>query len=1016
MTRKARILALYLRRQLKIMRTNYRFVLFMAPFMVLGMFFALPPAGGWGKNPPAQTPKKPVFRSIETPWADSVLAQMTLREKIGQLFMVAAYSNKDQKHVAEIESLITNYGIGGLIFMQGTPHKQAVLTNHYQAQAKLPLLLSMDAEWGLGMRLDSVLFYPRQLALGASFDTALVYHFGREQARQLKAMGVHVSFSPVVDINSNAANPVIGNRSFGEDREQVTQLSLAYMRGLQDGGVLANAKHFPGHGDTDKDSHKTLPSVLHPRERLDSLELYPFQRMFDAGIGSVMVAHLNVPALDTTTGLPSTLSPAIVGKLLREEMGYDGLVFTDALNMAGVANSAKPGEAEYRALLAGNDVLLFAGDVPKALAYIEQAVADSILDEAVIDAHCYRILQTKEWCGAHRREPVQLDQLTATLSNEEARATQRKVIEGSLTVLRNDDVFPLRPSDRKVAIVTFTDKNNTYFADKLNADFEADRFVVAKNPDFKTSQVLEDSLSRYDLVIFSLGDANNSPSKNWGVTNQSVRIINAVNSKTTVIAALFTNGYALKQMRGIETVDGLILAWHDNQVVQERCAEVLLGFALAGGKLPVTCSPFFKINDGAPITATTRLRHTTPEYVGLSSATLDRIDSIAIKGIRAQAYPGCRILAVKDGNIIFDRSYGHLTYEQTTPVTRETVYDLASITKIVASTAALMHMQDQGLIDLDYNLCDYIDVPDTSSCYNMNLRMMLSHYAGLPAWIPFYTSTLNKSELRPDLYRSTPVAGYSTQVADGLYIKDSYTDSIHQRIVTTTLKPDQEYRYSDLGYYFVQRLVQSLTGKSIDAYVDSVFYRPMRLKSMGYLPLERMPREIIAPTEYDLLYRKQLIHGHVHDQGAALMGGVGGHAGVFSNAQDLATMMYMFMKGGQFGGRQYIQPETLQEYTTCHYCEGNNRRGVGFDKPPKKGSSSPAATSASTHSFGHSGFTGTITWADPKEDLVYVFLSNRVYPNAENNKLLKMNIRTDIHQVFYDAIREAKKKREQSTS
>jgi CubicO group peptidase (beta-lactamase class C family) len=336
------------------------------------------------------------------------------------------------------------------------------------------------------------------------------------------------------------------------------------------------------------------------------------------------------------------------------------------------------------------------------------------------------------------------------------------------------------------------------------------------------------------------------------------------------------------------------------------------------------------------------------------------------------------------------------------------VYDLASITKIVASTAALMHLNDKGLIDLEYNLCDYIDVPDTSSCYNMNLRMMLSHYAGLPAWIPFYTRTVSKGELRPDLYRSKPAPGFSTRVAEDLYILDSYADSIYQRIVTVSLKPDHEYRYSDLGYYYVQRLVESLTGTTLDRYVDSVFYRPMGLTSMGYLPRQRNRIEDIAPTEYDLLFRKQLVHGHVHDPGAAMMGGVAGHAGVFSTAEDLAVMMYMFMKNGVFAGRRYLSEAVIAEYTDCHYCDGNNRRGIGFDKPPLKGQDGPCARSASKQSFGHTGFTGTIAWADPEEDLVYVFLSNRVYPNAENNKLLKMNIRTDIHQVVYDAIKAAK--------
>ncbi len=983
-----------------------RLPLILLVFSAVSLSFSGSFGDGWTGSP---VNTKPVFRQEATPWADSLMNVLSMREKIGQLFMVAAYSNKDNKHVDEIERLILEYDIGGLIFMQGGPVRQANLTNRYQALAKVPLLISMDAEWGLGMRLDSVQFYPRQLTLGASYDDDLVYAFGREQARQLKRMGVHVSFSPVVDVNSNPLNPVIGNRAFGENREHVARMGYAYMAGLQDHGVLANVKHFPGHGDTDSDSHKTLPSILHNRERLDSIELYPFRELFRKGAGSVMVAHLNIPALDSAAvPSPSTLSLPIVTGLLRNELGYDGLVFTDALNMAGVANSAQPGEAEYRALLAGNDVLLFAGDVPRAIEFIEAAVERGELTPEQIDEHCYRILQAKEWTKAHLRKRIETRNLISDLNGNEAIAIQRRTIEGGITVVQNQGVLPLITTvGKRIAVVTFTDKADTVFAESLKKFIRPTTFVIPKNPDFSLSQKLETDLAEYDLVVFSLPDASNSPSKNWGVTNQSVRIINAVSAKTKTAVCLFTNPYALNKVRGLERSNAIVVGWQNHPRVQEICAEVLVGASPAYGKLPVSCGDF-AAGSGVQLSGQGRLRETTPEYVGLSSRELSRIDSIALSGIAEKAYPGCRVVIVKDGNIIVNRSYGHQTYEAKRPVDRATVYDLASITKIVASTAALMHLQDQGLIDLNYNLCDYIDVPDTSACYNMNLRMMLSHYAGLPAWIPFYNTTIKNGELRPDLYRNKPVQGYTTRVANDLYILDSYADSIHQRIVNVSLKPEQEYRYSDLGYYYVQRLVEKLTGKTLDAYVDSVFYRPMGLRSMGYHPLKRNELYDIAPTEYDLLYRKQLVHGHVHDQGAAMMGGVGGHAGVFSNAEDLAMMMYMFMKEGEFNGRQYITPEVINEYITCHYCGEGNRRGVGFDKPPIHGGDGPCAKSASLKSFGHSGFTGTLAWADPSEDLVYVFLSNRVYPNAENNKLLKMNIRTNIHQVVYDAIKAAK--------
>lgn len=948
---------------------------------------------------------KPVFLHHPTPVADSLLQTMSMREKIGQLFMVAAYSNKGNDHQREIEQLIDDYGIGGLIFMQGGPLRQAHLTNTYQERSKYPLLIAMDAEWGLGMRLDSIPDFPRQLSLGASYDDELVYEFGLEQARQLKRLGVHVSFAPVVDVNSNTANPVIGNRSFGEDREWVTRLGAAYMEGLQDGGVLANVKHFPGHGDTDADSHKTLPSVLHSRERLDSIELYPYHELFRRGAGSVMVAHLNIPALDSS-GRPTTLSEQVVTELLRDEMGFDGLVFTDALNMRGISDYAEPGDAEFLSLLAGNDILLFAGDVPTAVQRIEAALKSGQLSQTQLDHHCLRILRAKEWCGAfHRADTVLTDGLYTDLFNNRAKALFRKVTEGALTVLRNDRILPFTAvKNETIAVLNIGEDEEVPFTKALRSYYQIDTYSSPKNPSFSTSQRLEQELADYDLVIINLLDASNSPSRNWGVSNQSVRIINAINAKTKVQLNVFTNPYCLTSMRGVEKVDGLMIAYHDDARTQQIVAEVIAGRAAAKGRLPVQCG-YFKPGEGLLVEKAVRLRNTVPEFVGLESDDFNRIDSIALAGLSEQAYPGCRILVAKEGSIIYDRSFGHQTYKEKTPVNSQTVYDLASITKIVASTAALMHLQDEGRFSLDYNICDYLDVPDTSSCFNMNMREMLSHYARLPAWIPFYAETIHNGEPDPSLYRKQPTRGFTTQVADALYIRDSYADTMFTTIANTALRAEQEYRYSDLGYYFIQRMIERLSGKPLEEYVDSVFYTPMGLRSMGYHPLNRVPLEDIAPTEYDMLFRKQLVHGHVHDPGAAMMGGVGGHAGVFSTAGDLAEMMQMFLNGGDYGGQQYLSDGTLTEYTTCHYCDRDNRRGVGFDKPSSEPNSGPACNDASPLSFGHSGFTGTLAWADPAEDLVYVFLSNRVYPNAENWKLVKMNIRTDIQQVIYDAIR-----------
>lgn len=953
---------------------------------------------------------QPVFLSGKHSWTDSLMQRMTLEEKVGQLFMVAAYSNRDAEHVGEIEKLIKEYHIGGLIFMQGGPHRQAQLTNKYQGISKVPLLIAMDAEWGLSMRLDSTIRFPRQMSLGAAADEQLSYDFGAYMASELKRMGVHVSFSPVVDINNNAANPVIGSRAFGEDRDLVSMLGSGYMRGLQDNGVIATGKHFPGHGDTDQDSHKTLPTILHDRARLDSLELEPFKRLIGEGLGAMMVAHLVVPALDSTPSLASTLSGPIVTDLLRNELGFDGLVFTDALNMKGVSDHWDPGELDLRALLAGNDMLLFPGNVPKAVEMILESVERGILSEELINEHCRRILRAKEWCGLDLPDAglVSEENLISDLNSPRARALKQRIIESSLTVLQNDGLIPLNSSDlSEIAVLQFG-KNGKAFEKAIQHYGGIKVINLPKNPDFQTSRDVVDELSMYETVIINMIQTTNSSKGNYGITNQSIRIANAINANTQVVLNVFANPYALKKMVGVKRMDGLVIAYHDDDMTQETVAGLMFGANLAKGQLPVAVNGRFPVSSGLPILQRKRLFKSAPEFVGLRSEDLQLIDTIALSGIAEQAYPGCRVLVAHQGVIIWDKSYGYHTYEEKRPVDESSIYDLASITKIVASTAAIMKLKDLHQVDLDYNLCDYLNLPDTASHYQINLREMMSHYARLKSWIPFYLSTLDKGQLRADLYRNEPVPGYCTEVADGLYICDSYVDSMHVAILESDLIKDQHYHYSDLGYYYLQELVYNVTGKPINEFVDENFYSPMGLETMGYLPLQRFKLDQIVPTEFDVLFRGQLVHGHVHDPGAAMLGGVGGHAGVFSNAHDLAVMMQMFLNGGTYGGKRYLSEEVIKEFTSAHFRDQDNRRGIGFDKPALIPNTGPTCPDASPSSFGHSGFTGTLAWADPEHDLVYVFLSNRVYPNADNRKLLDMNIRTDIQQVIYDALRKAR--------
>ncbi|MDP4586613.1 MAG: serine hydrolase, partial [Flavobacteriales bacterium] len=803
----------------------------------------------------------PPFLVGQHPWADSALAAMSLDEKIGQLFMVAAYSNRDEAHVLEIETLIEEQHIGGLIFMQGGPIRQANLTNRYQALSKTPLLIAMDAEWGLSMRLDSTIKYHREMSLGASRDEQLVYEYGEEMARQLKRMGVHVSFSPVVDINNNIKNPVIGSRSFGESRTLVAQLGAAYMRGLQNNHILANAKHFPGHGDTDVDSHKGLPVIQHPRSRIDSIELYPFRQLIAQGLGSMMIAHLKVPSLDSNT---TTLSHEVVTRLLREELAFDGLIFTDALNMNGVASYYEPGEVDLKALLAGNDVLLFPGDVPKAADLIKTALKDGLLSEEELNLHVKRILKAKEWTGASDFTPIKTSNLFKDLNNSKARSVHQKVIEQSMTVLQNNLLLPIEKIDgRSIAVLSITDHKDKAlaFEKAVRQHADIDFFIAPRKADFETSKRLSEQLGKYDLVIINFLSTSNSASRTYGITEQAIRLTNDINEQTKVVLNVFANPYVLNSISGVEHMDALVIAYHDDLTTIETCGRMLFGAANANGRLPITINNRYKYGAGKPPQRLTRLRQASPEMIGWKSADLARIDSIANSGIKEQAYPGCRVLVIKDKNIVFDKSYGHLTYEQKSPVTSETVYDLASITKIIASTAAMMRLQDEGKLDVDYWICDYLDLPDSTEHYHIKLKDMLSHVARLKSWIPFYMETLDKGRLKPELYRTRPEPGFTTEVAKDLYIKNAYADTIYKNILDSGLRQNDGYKYSDLGYYYIKSIIEKISGTTLDNYVDSVFYKPMGLSSMGYHPLARMDKDIIAPTEFDMAFRGQLIQG-----------------------------------------------------------------------------------------------------------------------------------------------------------
>jgi beta-N-acetylhexosaminidase len=944
-------------------------------------------------------------------WADSVMKTLGTDERIGQLFMVAAYSDTSSKHKDEKEKLtklINEQKIGGLIFFKGTPARQAELCNYYQSISGVPMLIGMDAEWGLAMRLDSVPRFPFQMTLGAMSDTSLVFKMGAEIATECKRLGVQVDFAPVVDINDNPDNPVIGMRSFGEEKKHVTDMGLAYMHGLQSRDVLACAKHFPGHGDTKTDSHLSLPVVDYPLSRLDTLEFYPFQKVFNGGMGSTMVAHLYIPALDSTPNQASTLSTKIVDSLLKKQFDFQGLIFTDALNMQGVAKYYPPGVVDVKALLAGNDVLLFSENVPKAIEEIKNAIKEHKITREEIDAHCRKILMVKAWTGLNHYKPVVLANLTKDLNSLNADYINRLMAEKTITVLSDkNNLIPLQRIDTlHIASLMLGDTTENIFQSRLGNYAPVDNFNMDLHSPDSVMYALYQKLKTYNLVIIGVNHTSGHPQDTFGITKVAIKIMDTLEKKSAVILDLFSDPYILSYLPQVaQNATALVMSYQSTPYILDYSAQLIFGGVGAMGTLAISASDAYKRGSGF-CTPQTRLEYTIAEELGIQAADLSRIDSIANYGIKQKAYPGCVILAAKDGKVFYQKTFGTRNYKDTTRVRLNDVYDLASVTKVAATTIALMKLTDEKKINMDGKLSSILPEAEKSNKKNMLIKDMLTHQAGLMPDIWFYKETMNGGKYRNGLYSPSASEQYPYPVASHLFIRKDYKDSILHEILQSPVDKNPVYKYSDLGFILMGFAINNLSGKPLDQYLQENFYRPMGLQTMMFNPIYRLSVLRIIPTEYDSVFRKQLIWGTVHDPSAAILGGVAGNAGLFSDVTDLASLMQMLLQNGTYGGQHYLDSSTVKQFTSCVYCDKGNRRGLGFDKPETSNTKeSPACHSVSAESYGHSGFTGTYVWVDPEYGIVYVFLSNRVASGSGDNKLAKLGIRTEIQQVLYDALK-----------
>lgn len=934
-------------------------------------------------------------------WVDTKYNNMSVEERIGQLFMVSISSNQEKTATDRIKQLIKDHNLGGIIFSTGGPVRQAKLNNEYQSHSKIPLLIGMDAEWGLAMRLDSTYAFPWNMTLGAINDSSIVEKVGFQVGKHAKRLGVHINFAPDIDVNNNPKNPIIGNRSFGEDPTNVAQKGIAFMKGMEEAGVLSCGKHFPGHGDTATDSHKALPIINSTKERLDSIELFPFKSLINNGLSSVMVAHLDVPNVEIREGLPSTLSEQIVSGLLQTELGFKGLIFTDALNMKAVSKFAPEGEVELEAFLAGNDMLLMPENVLKAKEKLFEAYNEGKITEERLAYSVKKILMAKYKAGLSNYKPVVLENLYEDLNDIENDVIYEEAIENAITVVKNNfSLLPIKKlENKKIAYVKFGDDSGEVFSKTLS------KYLKVTQINAKDAAGYRKALAEFNLVIIGFHKSNESPWKRYKFSENELFWLQEISRLRTsnTILTVFAKPYALSDVVNFDTIDGVVMAYQNSEIAQEKAAEVIFGAVSANGTLPVSTNPEFPVNTGTKLNTLKRLGYSIPERVGLSSSKLAIVDSLVNIGLDSLMYPGAQVLIAKKGKVIYNKSFGKPTYVSGQEIDDNSIYDLASLTKILSTLPLIMKMEEEGKIALNNTFKELVPEYESSELKDVTVLKALSHYGRLPAWIAFYIDTLTKNR-KPssDFYRNQPTKGFSYRVSDNLYLTDAYKDSIYNRIGRQSLKSNR-YRYSDVAYYVFKKYIEDTYGKSIDELVNEFLYTPMGLQRTSFNPLNKFSKDEIVPSEEDKYFRYETVQGYVHDMGAAMQGGVGGHAGLFSNANDVAKIMQMYLQGGLYGGKRFLNERTIKKFNTCYFCHKDVRRGVGFDKPQLK-EKGPTCGCVSRKSFGHSGFTGTYTWADPDEELVYVFLSNRTYPSATNTLLVKSALRTRIQQAIYDSI------------
>lgn len=952
-------------------------------------------------------------------YADSVMKGMSDKEILAQFIMPMVWPTTDPKALKEWDDMVSNKKYGGVLFQKGDPKVQLSMINHMRKKAKIPMLVSADAEWGLSMRLSNTLRYPKNTMLGAADDTSLTYRYGKAVAYEMKRMGIHINFAPTIDVNNNPKNPVIGVRSFGSDPEKVSALGIAFSMGLESEGVLSCAKHFPGHGNTDVDSHKGLPTIKGSREALDEIELAPFKQYINKGLGAIMVGHLKVPALKTGAR-PTSLSKAVVTDLLKHEMGFKGLVVTDGLGMEG-ALTDKSLSVAVEAFKAGNHVLLASVNPSKDLSSLHVALMSGEINREEMIQRCRELLAIKWAVGAHIATPLTAERLYEDLSPTAHKALIEEINDKAMTLLKNEsNTIPLpSPKSGKVALLRYGSQACGTLLKTMKKHSQIATFTLTPTSSQAEKDNVYSQLRKYETVIIAL---TSDKLKGEG------ELVALAKATRTVLVCMASPYTLLSFDKVIPHCKAIAVGYELTTGAQRSMGDALWGGKTFEGKLPVDLTPLFRsgMNNTTP---ETRLGESEPERVGLSSSRLKEIDNIALEGLKKGAYTGCQVLVAKEGKIIYNKAFGVKGKTDKDSVTTETLYDLASVTKAIATVPLTMIASDAGLVNTDIPIAHYLPYLKHSDKDRIKVSDLLHHTGGMPAGILFYQSLIDPSSYTPPLISHRRKKGYPTQIgrrsyarkgfkylkhlvskdssaiypirfAPNMYLHYSMRDTIRAAIKEAEINHSKKkYRYSDLDFLLLQDILEAQQGKRLDTLFAEQLAQPLGLHRLLYRPYTRFARKEIAVGQKDNFLRHMDLRGDVDDEAAAMLGGIAGNAGLYGNAESIAVLLQMLLNQGQYGGAKIIRPETVKKFTTARHP--HSPYALGFDRQRAKGEQSPITELAPASTYGHQGFTGTCFWVDPQNKLIYVFLSNRGAPKRWNSLLLQLNIRPRIQEVIY---------------